>query len=267
MRARYLVPMLGLSAVLATAGCSNGSSSSSAAGSSSQPASTSAGQTNPDTGLNPAQFNKLPPAPKPSAASVSCTYTPDGKPARPVQPPPATASTSGSPKISMTTNQGPIELTLDPAEAPCTVNSFVSLTKQGYFDNTPCHRLSTTGLMMLQCGDPTGTGSGGPGYGYATEYPFTAYQPGDQNLSLPTTYPRGVVAMANTGAPNSNGSQFFLVFGDSPLPPQYTVFGTISKDGLATIDKIAAAGDDNSMAGVGGGKPNKPVTIEKATVS
>lgn len=201
-------------------------------------------------------------------ATVDCSYMPDGQaPAKPVTAPNATAvSAEGVAEVTLATSQGTIGLNLDRAESPCTVNSFVSLAQQGYFDDTPCHRLSTTGLMILQCGDPTGQGTGGPGYGFVNEFPTDQYNPEDSNLEQPVTYPRGTIAMANTGEPGSNGSQFFLVYDDSPLPPMYTVFGTISEEGLATIEKVAAAGDDGSMP-AGGGKPNTPIQIQTATVA
>jgi peptidyl-prolyl cis-trans isomerase B (cyclophilin B) len=145
-----------------------------------------------------------------------------------------------------------IVIKLDPAKAPCTVNSFVYLAAQKYFDATPCHRLTTAGIFVLQCGDPTGTGSGGPGYEF-----------GDENLTG-AMYPAGTVAMANAG-PGTNGSQFFLVYKDTTLAPNYTPFGTIT-GGLAVIQKVAAAGSDNSN-GDGDGKPNLPVEITSVTVA
>ena len=154
----------------------------------------------------------------------------------------------------MSTSQGNIGLQLDNGKSPCTVNSFASLAQQGYFDNTPCHRLTTGGeLSVLQCGDPTGQGSGGPGYQFDNEYPTDQFQPDDPKLVPPVVYPRGTLAMANAG-PGTNGSQFFLVYKDSKLPPNYTVFGTIDQTGLATLDKIAAAGV------AGGGEDGKPAT-------
>jgi peptidyl-prolyl cis-trans isomerase B (cyclophilin B) len=106
---------------------------------------------------------------------------------------------------------------------------------------------------VLQCGDPTGTGSGGPGYAYGTE-----------NLKG-ATYLAGTVAMANSGTADSNGSQFFLVYKDTPLPPNYTPFGTITS-GLSVLQAIAAKGDDNSNP-AGGGHPNESVQIESVTIS
>ena len=156
--------------------------------------------------------------------------------------------------VSMATNQGNIGLVLNNGEATCTVNSFVSLAQKGFFNDTPCHRLTPSpSLGVLQCGDPSGSGSGGPGYTFANEYPTNQYAKDDPALQKPVLYPRGALAMANAG-PDTNGSQFFLVYKDSQLPPNYTVFGTIDATGLATLDKIAAAGV------AGGGQDGKPAT-------
>ncbi len=161
--------------------------------------------------------------------------------------------------VSMSTDQGNIGIQLDNAKSPCTVNSFASLAQQGYFNDTQCHRLTTSpGLSVLQCGDPTGSGSGGPGYEFANEYPTNQFQPDDPQLQNPVTYPRGTLAMANAG-PGTNGSQFFLVYRDSMLPPGYTVFGKIDDTGLATLDKIAAGGVEG---GGQDGKPATPVTVK-----
>ncbi|REZ92974.1 peptidylprolyl isomerase, partial [Mycobacterium tuberculosis] len=156
--------------------------------------------------------------------------------------------------VSMVTNQGNIGLMLANNESPCTVNSFVSLAQQGFFKGTTCHRLTTSPMLaVLQCGDPKGDGTGGPGYQFANEYPTDQYSANDPKLNEPVIYPRGTLAMANAG-PNTNSSQFFMVYRDSKLPPQYTVFGTIQADGLTTLDKIAKAGV------AGGGEDGKPAT-------
>ena len=199
------------------------------------------------------------PAPKrptPLAASVNCTYTKDGDAAKAnTLPNGSNISATGTVSETLKTNDGDIPLTLDRALAPCAVNSFISLSSQGYYDNTTCHRLSTSGLQMLQCGDPKGDGTGGPGYKF------------DDEVWSSLQYGRGYLAMANSG-PNTNGSQFFLVFGDAQLQPSYTVFGTISDAGLKVIDDIAKAGDDEAYASsAGGGHPNKKVTITKAQVA
>lgn len=185
--------------------------------------------------------------------TISCAYSPSsGTPARSVGTPPTRASQLATYVATLTTNQGSIVIKLDAAKAPCTVNSFTFLAHMKYFNSTPCHRLTTAGIFVLQCGDPTGSGGGGPGYQFA-----------DENLTG-AVYPAGTVAMANAG-PGTNGSQFFLVYKDTALPPSYSPFGTITS-GLAVIQKIAAAGSDNSN-GDGDGKPNLPVEITSVTVA
>ena len=115
----------------------------------------------------------------------------------------------------MATSVGDLTATLDADTTPCTVGSFVSLAEQGYFDGTSCHRLTTQGIYVLQCGDPTGTGTGGPGYSFADE------------LSGKEKYPAGTLAMANAG-PNTNGSQFFITHGPQPhLDGRHSVFGKV----------------------------------------
>ena len=193
--------------------------------------------------------------PAAGGATVTCDYPSDGQePAREVELPDADAPAEGTVAATITTNFGDIGLTLDAAAAPCTVNSFVSLAEQAFYDDTPCPRIGDQdGFGILQCGDPSGTGAGGAGYAVADE--FTGEE----------TYPAGTLAMANTGQPDTNGSQFFLVFRDSQFPPAYTVFGTIDEAGLAVIDEIAAVGNDGANP-AGGGTPNEDVTIEKVTV-
>lgn len=204
----------------------------------------------------------LPPFKAGANLGANCQYPASPEPASKKVDPPKSGKVPTDPatvSVSMATNQGNIGLQLDNAKAPCTVNSFASLAQKGFFNDTPCHRLTTTpGLAVLQCGDPTGQGTGGPGYQFANEYPTDQYPAGDPGLQQAVTYPRGTLAMANAG-PDTNGSQFFLVYKDSQLPPNYTVFGTIDKTGLATLDKIAAAG----VAGGGGdGKPATDVKIK-----
>ena len=156
----------------------------------------------------------------------------------------------------MSTNEGDLTLTLDRAQAPCAAASFTYLAQQSFFDGSSCHRLvNQPSFGVLQCGDPTGTGSGGPSYKYAEE------------VAPETTYPRGTIAMAKTSAPGTTGSQFFLCFVDTELPPEYTAVGTVDEAGLAVLDTIAAAGNDGSFeASAGGGAPNLPVTINSMTV-
>lgn len=164
--------------------------------------------------------------------------------------------------MDLQTTCGSIPITMDAAKAPHTVNSFDFLVNKGYLDHTKCHRLTTQGIYVLQCGDPQGTGMGGPGYTIPDENLKDSRLKGD-------VYPAGTVAMANqfnaqTGeGKNSGGSQFFLVFQDSPLPANYTPFGTISEAGMKVLTKIAKAGENTGM---GDGTPNATVVINKATV-
>lgn len=150
------------------------------------------------------------------------------------------------------TDQGLIAFQALTAQAPCTTFSFRFLADHQYFDRTHCHRLTTKGIYVLQCGDPTGTGSGGPGYSF-----------NDENLTG-ATYPAGTVAMANAG-PNTNGSQFFFVWKDTTLPPDYTPFGRVTS-GLAVLQKIAAAGEDDQN-GPGDGFPTLPVDINRVAIT
>jgi peptidyl-prolyl cis-trans isomerase B (cyclophilin B) len=172
-------------------------------------------------------------------------------------PPPMTIDTNAKYSATLKTSCGDIGIALDAKNAPKTVNNFVFLAQQNYFDHTKCHRLTTSGIYVLQCGDPTATGSGGPGYKFDDEY-----------LNDPAiktgVYPAGTVAMANSGA-NTNGSQFFLVYKDSPLSPNYTPFGKITS-GLDILEHIAKDGDDSSN-GSGDGKPNDNVVINSVPVT
>ena len=214
------------------------------------------------TSAAPAAAGALPPFAAPANLGANCQYPASADKASKPAKPPRTGKVPTDPaqvSASMSTNQGNLGLQLDNAKSPCTVNSFASLAQQGFFNDTPCHRLTTSpGLAVLQCGDPTGQGTGGPGYQFDNEYPTNQYQPDDPKLQEPVKYPRGTLAMANAG-PGTNGSQFFLVYKDSELPPNYTVFGTIDQTGLATLDKIAAAG---TADGGPDGKPKNDVTIK-----
>ena len=214
------------------------------------------------TSAAPSAPGALPAFVAPANLGANCQYpASQEKASKPVNPP-RTGKVPTDPaqvSASMSTNQGNIGLQLDNGKAPCTVNSFASLAQQGYFDGTTCHRLTTDPqLGVLQCGDPSGTGTGGPGYRFANEYPTNQYRLSDPALKTPVMYPRGTLAMANKGS-GTNGSQFFLVYADSMMPPTYTAFGTIDSTGLATLDKIAAAG----VVGAGDdGKPAMAVTID-----
>lgn len=184
------------------------------------------------TGSEPAQSSGLTSAPDPAVAQ-SRTWT-----------------------GSITTSCGDIGVSLDGAKAPKAVASFVTLAQAGFFNGTPCHRLTTEGIYVLQCGDPTGTGTGGPGYTFGPV----------ENAPSDDVYPAGTIAMARQGGNgDSQGSQFFLVYRDSTIPSDaaggYTVFGTITS-GLDVVQRVADAG----ASGGSDGAPTTPIDIEQVTV-
>lgn len=185
--------------------------------------------------------------------TVTCDYRTGGAPSKPVDPPPWQAvAATGSTHVTFDLGDAKLEADLDRAKAPCTVNSFESLATQGYYTGTECHRLSTSGIFILQCGDPTGTGKGGPGYAF------------DDEVSPDTKYPAGSIAMANAG-PNTNGSQFFLVYADTPLPPKYTVFGQLDQASTEVIAERAHQGHDASFPD-GTGRPLVPTSFKSVTL-
>ncbi len=174
----------------------------------------------------------------------SYTETPDEPAARPVPLPrdPQHTPDRGKVRVDIKSSQGQLPLKLDRALAPCTVQSFVHLARHDFYDRTTCHRLTTyPTLEVLQCGDPSGTGEGGPGYRYKDELPVGLEPAPNDPSGERKVYPRGTVAMANAG-PDTNGSQFFLVYGAAYLRPNYTIFGTIGDRGLRTLDRVAAGG-------------------------
>ena len=184
------------------------------------------------------------------------TTTPETTPeaaAPAVELPNAGITEANKATISFTTNQGEIVIETTPALAPLTVNAIAALAQKNYFDNTICHRLTTEGIYVLQCGDPTGTGTGGPGFNIP-----------DENLPQPTenNYPAGTVAMANAG-PGTSGSQFFLVYQDTSLGPDYTIWGSITS-GIDILQTIATAG---VVDGGTDGAPVTGVTIESTKVT
>jgi peptidyl-prolyl cis-trans isomerase B (cyclophilin B) len=214
-----------------------------------------------------------------SSAAAHCTWSPSPNPsASPSQaanpnlknvgtPPASGEPRSGTRDMTINTNLGNVVVQLDVAKAPCTSESFTYLAGKQFFDNTSCHRLvsqsgtdqqsgTATEFHVLQCGDPTGTGMGGPSYTFA-----------DENLpaNQRPTYPQGVVAMANGGA-NTNGSQFFFVFADTTLPANYTIFGKVTQ-GLDIVKKVGQGGDDGAFASqAGGGHPKTKLSFTKVTV-
>lgn len=177
--------------------------------------------------------------------------TPEAAPA--VDLPNAGITESNKATISFTTNQGEIVIETTPSLAPLTVNAIAALAQKNYFDKTICHRLTTEGIYVLQCGDPTGTGTGGPGFNIP-----------DENLpeAVENNYPAGTVAMANAG-PGTSGSQFFLVYQDTTLGPDYTIWGSITS-GLDILQTIASAG---VVDGGADGAPATGVTIESTKVT
>ena len=155
--------------------------------------------------------------------------------------------------FTFVTNCGNIVVTTVGAKAPITLTQLSTLARGGYFNNSLCHRLTTQGLYVLQCGDPTATGGGGPNFTYR-----------DENLPAEglNNYPAGTVAMANSG-PGTNGSQFFLVFADTTLGANYTIWGTVTQ-GLEIVKAIAKAG---VKGGGADGAPSQQIEIKRVTVS
>ncbi|MFJ4788063.1 peptidylprolyl isomerase [Streptomyces sp. NPDC088794] len=204
-----------------------------------------------DTTPSAAPSSKAPtdPCEKPAAGSVKKLSW--------KKEPAVTIDKSAKYTMTLATTCGDIGIALKTSAAPHTVNSFDFLAGKGFFDHTKCHRLTTNGIYVLQCGDPTAAGSGGPGYTIPDENLKDASLKGG-------IYPAGTVAMANTGQKHTGGSQFFLVYQDSQLPASYTPFGTISDSGMKVLQKIAAAGENT---GAGDGAPNATVVINKATVT
>jgi peptidyl-prolyl cis-trans isomerase B (cyclophilin B) len=199
-------------------------------------------------------------SPEPSATSTtqpdaSCAPAPEPRPDDLTWPkaPEDAVKPDTAYTMTLATNCGDIVIDTLPAEAPATVASMAFLTEEGYFDLTACHRLTTEGIFVLQCGDPAGNGTGGPGYSIP-----------DENLPAEgaANYPAGTVAMANAG-PGTGGSQFFIVYEDTTLPSGYTIWGTVSK-GLDVVQGIAAAGVEG---GGTDGPPAQRVVIEKATLT
>jgi peptidyl-prolyl cis-trans isomerase B (cyclophilin B) len=192
-----------------------------------------------------------------AAGGPDCAYetTPDPAARKAPLPPTEAVPTDGVYAATLATDRGDVVIEMDSAEAPCTVNSLRSLAEAGYFDGTTCHRLTTEGIEVLQCGDPTGTGRGGPGYDFGPV----------ENAPADGVYPPGTLAMARASSPDSNGSQFFIVYKETRLPTDgggYTVFGKVLS-GLDVVEKVAAGGSKPA----GDGAPVRPISIVSATVA
>lgn len=203
----------------------------------------------------------------PAELQTQATQFPEG-------PTGITLATDAELGLQITTNCGPLEIVFDAKNAPKNTSSMIFLANtgapqlkepgneaagtvdvEGYFDNTACHRLTTSGIFVLQCGDPTGTGRGGPGFTTPDENTDPGFESGPEGTVI---YPAGTIAMANSG-PDTNGSQFFIVYEDSPLAPDYTVVGKLSK-GLPIIQKVA---DEGVVGGGTDGKPAETIALSK----
>ena len=200
-----------------------------------------------------------------ASASASASAGPNPCPVPTVKPPatpqqfstaPAAALAQGKTwKLTITTSCGPVVAMLDGAKAPKAVANAIFLTQKKFWDGSPCHRLGADGLFMLQCGDPTGSGSGGPGYQFGPV----------ENPPANGIYPAGSIAMARSSSESSQGSQFFLVFKDTQLSGNYTIFGKITS-GLDVITKVAAGGVATPGPD-GSGRPVRAISIVTTAVS
>jgi peptidyl-prolyl cis-trans isomerase B (cyclophilin B) len=193
-----------------------------------------------------------------SSASSPCpspTVTPPATPASFREVPPKSLAEGKQWKLTLVTTCGTITAQLDGAKAPQAAASAIFLARQNFWAGTPCHRLTTEGIFVLQCGDPTGSGSGGPGYSFGPV----------ENAPKDGVYPAGTLAMARSNSPDSNGSQFFVVYKETSLPTDgggYTIFGKVLS-GLDVVAKVAAGGSQPS----GDGAPVRPISIVSATVA
>ncbi|WP_308607220.1 peptidylprolyl isomerase [uncultured Corynebacterium sp.] len=197
----------------------------------------------------------------PLGNTVTCEYPETGDASREVPTPNGKdIPAKGEVTVNFATKQGDIEMTLDRSLAPCTVNAITDMISAKYYDDTVCHRMTDGTIFVLQCGDPTGKGAGGPGFQFANEYPTD--ESDDAAMAQPALYPKGSIAMANAGE-DTNGSQFFINYKDSTLPPAYTYFGDLTEKGQKTIDAIAAKGVKDGQSD---GEPAEEVRITKATI-
>jgi len=191
-------------------------------------------------------------APSKPPSKVNCKKTiAKGHPVKNITPPEVKAPFKNR-TFTLKTNCGDIVIEADGIKAPVTVIALAALANGGFFNQSLCHRLTTNNIYVLQCGDPTATGSGGPNFSYR-----------DENLpqAAEANYPAGIVAMANSGV-NTNGSQFFIVYEDTSLPPSYTIWGKVTK-GLDIVQSIA---NEGVVGGKNDGLPKRTIAIEKVKV-
>ncbi|MFI6074766.1 peptidylprolyl isomerase [Actinoplanes sp. NPDC051343] len=207
---------------------------------------------------------------KTPAGTVSCTWTPasaGGGKVKDVGIPPTTAPNVGTEVMTLNTNLGKIEATIDLAKAPCTGSSFAYLASKKFLDGSKCHRMvNEANFQVLQCGDPFAKGKG---YRESDGSGGPSYSMGEENLPTDTQnpYPAGSIAMANSGQPNSTGSQFFICTADTKIPASYTLLGKITS-GLDVAQKVIKAGDDEAFkAQAGGGHPKLELDITSMTVT
>ena len=236
---RHLLPASAL-AVLVLSGCGGGSPM---FGSATETEAVGETEDTQDTETSDPEAAALDCEEPPSPPAEPLSFTPEDLP-EPHPGEPATVT------ATLATTCGDIVLELAAADAPQTVASFQFLAQEGYWDDSPCHRLTTQGIFVLQCGDPTASGQGNPGYGYGIE-----------NAPEDGTYPPGTLAMARTQDPNSNGGQFFIVYDDTQLPTQgggYSIFGQVN-EGLEIVEAIAAQG--GSSDDPNGSPPAQPISI------
>ncbi|WP_344511181.1 peptidylprolyl isomerase [Dactylosporangium maewongense] len=209
--------------------------------------------------IAPSAASSSPSSPSSSAAAGACRWSPvaaGNQPAiKDVGTPPATVPGGTKATMTLTTNLGVVEIAMEAKAAPCAVASFAYLAGKKFFDGTACHRLTTAGLFVLQCGDPSGTSTGGPAYQFAEE-----------NLGTQPGYRRGSVALARTQEPGTSGSQFFINYDDNPmLPADYTRFGTVTK-GMDVIDKVADGGVKPGGSSPDDGAPKVGIVLRQVTV-
>jgi peptidyl-prolyl cis-trans isomerase B (cyclophilin B) len=210
---------------------------------------------------SPAAAPTASPTVSPSASSAAAGPCPTPTVKAPAKPatfkaaPPKSLAEGKAWKLTLVTTCGTITMRLDGAKAPQATASAIFLARQKFWAGTPCHRVTTQGIFVLQCGDPTGSGSGGPGYSFGPV----------ENAPKDGVYPAGTVAMARASSPDSNGSQFFIVYKQTSLPTDgggYTVFGKVTS-GLDVVQKVAAGGAQPA----GDGQPVRRVSIVSATVT